>query len=192
MISSNNLLFFWLLNIFWGCVKKKLLWIPFSQSKLINVAKKSTILFLENYPRIIKMVEQYLKAEILFMKCFFHFSIITLRFQLRYHCMNKNSKCDVNFFHADQWQTTQKRTLSINLCTSRTLKIWQYHSSWVTKSVLFIFFHHWIIYYYTFELWCESFAPSWVWSSYVWQIQVRLCLLVKAINEKCQFPQFWL
>lgn len=76
---------------------------------------------------------------------FFILNIIKLRFQLRYHHMNNNSKCDVNFFHADKWQTTQKRTLSSNLCTSRTLKICQYHSSWVTKPVLFFFFHHWII-----------------------------------------------
>lgn len=128
------------------------LWIYFSQSKLINVAKKSTILFLENYPRLNKKFEEYLKLNS--WNVFFNFSIIKLRFQLRYHCMKNNSKCDVTFFHPDKWQTTQNRTFWSNLWTSRTRKICQYHSPWVTKPVLCPFFHYWIYFWIVVQVFC--------------------------------------
>ena len=72
----------------------------FLKVKVDKCGKKSTILFLVNYPRINKKFEQYPKAE--FIKWFFHFNIIKLRFKRRYHHMNNNSKCDINFFQADK------------------------------------------------------------------------------------------
>ena len=61
------------------------------------MAKTNTMLFLENsVSKAQEKVRGMLNAE--FMKWPFHFSIIKLRFQLRYYRANNNSKRDISFF----------------------------------------------------------------------------------------------